>query len=40
MDQGVLSAETVIAACLSHMSKRDVADMAEQEGFIDRENAE
>lgn len=40
VDQGILSAETVMAACLSHMSEHDVADMAEREGFFDFEDAE
>ena len=40
VDQGILSAEIVMAACLSYMSESEVADMAEQEGFFDFEDAE
>ena len=40
VDQGVISAETVMAACLSHMSESEVADRAEREGFFDLEDAE
>ena len=40
VDQGILSAETVMAACLSYMGESEVADMAEREGFFDFEDAE
>ena len=40
VDEGLLDWETVAMACLSYMSERDVADMAQYNYLIDDENDE
>lgn len=37
VEQGVLSHETVMAACLNYLSESEVADLARREGFFDHE---
>jgi len=38
VSDGVLDAETVLAACLGRMSERDVYDMAEAHEFLELNN--
>ena len=38
VSDGVLDAETVLAACLASMSERDVYDMAEANEFLELNN--
>ncbi len=40
IDQGLLSQDTVLTACLSYMSEDDVQDMMESNDFIDEEEDE
>jgi hypothetical protein len=40
MDEGLLSRESVVDACLSYMSEDDVADMAHCNGFIEEEEGD
>ena len=40
IDDGLLSRESVLDACLSYMSEDDVADMAHCNGFIEEEETE
>jgi hypothetical protein len=38
LEEGILSKDAVITACLKYMSEADVADMAHINGFLDEED--
>jgi Asp-tRNA(Asn)/Glu-tRNA(Gln) amidotransferase B subunit len=40
MDDGTLTAEAIVRACMAYMSEDDIKDMAENEGLIDVEDEE